>query len=128
MDIDIAAIARRVKRGVRLLDKKIPDWRQILRKHRTEFDFRDGDHCVLGTLEHYSGRMRVLKARVRTQTDYPFGRALDALKLRGDNRDVDFGFDGEIHSDYDRDDDRDDEMTTLDALWRAEFEPDTEHA
>lgn len=105
-------MARRVKAGVRLLDRKIPNWRTVLRRHEDEFDFADGSHCVLGTLEHYSGRMRTLIARRQAkQEPDPFWRAAKALGVEA--REEDLGFEAE--------DVRTKERDMLAELWRAEF-------
>jgi hypothetical protein len=114
-------IAKRVKRGVRLLDKKIPNWRAVLRKHKDQFNFGNSAHCVLGTLEHFSGQMQTLKARIGlTQHDdaeyASYTNARKALKLRM-YEDEDYGFDA-CH----QDERRGAEINTLSDLWRAEFE------
>ena len=110
--------ARRVRAGVRLLDKKIPGWRHVLRRHVEQFDFADGDHCVLGTLEHYSGRMKVLARKHREHDDY--SRFDSALKALGIKDEVGFGFDC-----ANRFQGWEEEGALLDALWRAEFEKET---
>lgn len=112
--MDIYDIATRVKRGVKLLDKKVPNWRLILRKNREQFNFADGSCCVLGTLEHFSGRMRVLKAK-RDVPSYepPFSRAIQALGIVSSK---DYGFD------WSRMNDGEEGKEALTALWRAEFE------
>lgn len=110
---DVFEIAKRVKKGAKLLDKKVPKWRSILRKHKDQFDFADGDCCVLGTLEHYNG----LKALGRTPDPFDdrFNRAAHRLNLHGKTFDYGFDFmeDGFRNSE---------EISTLNALWRAEFE------
>jgi hypothetical protein len=112
--MELIELAKRVRRGVALLNRHIPNWRTILRKHIDDYDFSDGDHCVLGTLEHYSGRMRVLKRKKKDQLpNYAFGNAEVALGIEG----LTYGFDATtFDNDYDGDIDQ------LDALWRAEFE------
>lgn len=116
--MELIEIVRRVKRGVRLLDRKIPNWRQVLRKHQDQYDFRDGDHCVLGTLEHFSGRMRVLKAKNKAdeKEDYTFGKAYVALGLKsGESEQLGFDWTSQYNNE-------ELEIVALDALWRAEFE------
>lgn len=116
--MNLYEMARRVKRGVRLLDRKIPDWRRVLRRHREEFEFRDGDCCVLGTLEHYTGRMRELLKKADADEDSRYMRALSALRLEGD-ADIEHGFDGIDKGGGETDNI---EMDALSDLWRAEFE------
>lgn len=113
MNLDVCSIAKRVKRGVKLLEGKIPNWRTVLRQHCDEFDFNHREMCVLGTLEHYSGRMAVLKRQHSITTDDRYRAAMGALGLQGD-ADEEYGFD--------RSSDDDEEIDLLDALWRAEFE------
>lgn len=107
-------LAKRVKRGVRLLDEKIPNWRRTMKRHAATFNLSSVDHCVLGTLEHYNGRMRVLHAkRAKGQSKgYCTGKVVLGI---GNRSGRDFGFDaGGIHAG--------DEFRTLSDLWRAEFE------
>jgi hypothetical protein len=106
---------RRVQRGIKLLDRKVPRWRQLLRRHEDEFDFTNGEFCVLGTLEHYSKRMKQLRTlSARRNFDGSFNRAYGRLGIKEPA--ADYGFDmgqsssGEIS------------YPVLDALWRAEFE------
>lgn len=109
-------LAKRVRRGVKLLDRLIPNWRRTMRNHQDQYDFQDGDHCILGTLEHYNGRMSVLKKRRAVDTDYSYGRGAKALGLK-EGITYEHGFDGQISGgSYDAD------MAQLDQLWRAEFE------
>lgn len=117
--MDLLETAKRVKRGVKPLDKKVPNWRQVLRKHQDQFDFADGDHCVLGTLEHYSGRMRVLRAKNRAATKevFTFTRAALALGITDEDTDL-YGFDWDSQDLENRYDVR----IALGVLWRAEFE------
>ena len=117
--------ARRVKRGARFLDKKIPNWRSVLRKHSDEFDFADGEFCVLGTLEHYSGRMREL-AKKRNADDLN-GRFIRAIHILGlEDKDEALGFDVPLNTYEEYDEDGTNEAVTAFAqfseLWRAEFE------
>jgi hypothetical protein len=120
--MNLTDIALRIKRGVKLLDRKVPRWRTVLRVHEDQFDFRDGDHCVLGTLEHFSGQMRVLGKKAASQEDHTFDRALARLGVANDS-DY-YGFDGAVGDWNAGDDDYHNELDTLDALWRAEFVKD----
>ena len=118
-------LALAVKRGVKLLDKKIPNWRTVIKRHEDEFDFADGDYCVLGTLEHYAGRMRVLKEKKRIGNDYnsEHGRYSRACKALGISKGVlhrQHGFDGCIDDNNDESV-RDTEMEFLSDLWKAEI-------
>ena len=122
--MELFDIARCVKAGARFLDKKIPNWRSVLRKHSDEFDFADGEHCVLGTLEHYSGRMRELaKKRTVPTKDDRFTRAIDILDIAG--KDEALGFDVPREA-YEYDEYGTNKAVTACAqfneLWRAEFE------
>lgn len=65
MDTDLLLVlGRRVARGAKLLDKKLgPTWRRTMRAHRELFDLRNSDCCILGTLEHYNGRMKALNTQ-----------------------------------------------------------------
>ena len=117
--MELFDIARCVKAGARFLDKKIPNWRSVLRKHSDEFDFADGEHCVLGTLEHYSGRMRVLKARGLKNSNYAFTRAYTKLGI--EDRVAGLGFDYNDTEDG-WSDEHANNTKIFNALWRAEFE------
>lgn len=123
--MELLELAKRVKRGVRLLDKKVPNWRAVLRRHEGQYDFADGDHCVLGTLEHFSGRMRVLRERGldpdRTKNAYVVAAARlgiwnEADRTTDDSTPAQCGFDA-----VDLEATRDADRNVLDALWRAEF-------
>ncbi len=119
--MDLLNIAKRVRNGVKLLDKKIPNWRSIVKNHESEFDFTDGACCVLGTLEHYSGRLKVLKKRAGRKAqdaNNPFGNAAVALGISG--KTTEFGFDG-LPAKTDFDIPYQDQMPVLTALWKAEI-------
>lgn len=108
---------QRVKRGIKLLEKKVPNWRQVLRKHEDQFEFANGSHCVLGTLEHYSKRMKQLPLTEREQFRDTFDRAYTRL---GISDPAAYGFDtSEIEGVS---------AELLDTLWRAEFEKPTVEA
>jgi hypothetical protein len=117
--MDLLNLAHRVKKGVKLLDRKVPNWRSILKNHESQFDFADGECCVLGTLEHYSGRMRVLKKRVHiTDSENAFGKAAETLRISGDT--ADYGFDGQpAHGDFDLS--YQTQVKMLSDLWKAEI-------
>jgi hypothetical protein len=115
----IYELAQRVKKGVKLLDKHIPNWRRTIKAHKDQFDFMDGDCCVLGTLEHYNGRMRVLKARKGVRDHYRFTAALKAL---GVDRSSDYGFDIDRRlSDPTLEGQQSRQYDILTALWKAEI-------
>lgn len=116
--MDIFKIAQRVKRGVALLDKKVPGWRRVMREHKDQFDLESPAHCVLGTLEHYSAQLKRLnQKRVEGMTDADYKRGLKRLAIVGEY----YGFNSISDGSYDIEDD--DEMTALEGLWRAEFMP-----
>ena len=110
-------LAKAVKRGAKLLDRKIPTWRHTLRSHADEFDIAAPECCILGTLEHFSGRMRQLSKKHKQDDSTPwrrFSRGRVALNLSS-HAASEHGFEhlstGDS-TDYD----------SLNALWRAEFE------
>ena len=110
-NLDLCAIAKRVRAGVRQLDKKIPTWRRTLRRHGQDFDFRNSDCCVLGTLGSHTKEAQ----RRRAATDSAFEAALAELTGRTDMDTARrYGFEQSSigAGEYD----------ALDALWRAEFE------
>lgn len=120
---------KRVKAGVALLDKKIPNWRTTIRKHRRQFDFQDSEHCVIGTLEHYSGRLRQLKTKFKFDgNEFAFDRGLKLLKASaalhgfdvegGVNRVTKYGYSSPGSDTLVT---ASDEYEVLDALWRAEI-------
>lgn len=76
----VKELAARVKRGARLLDKKVPNWRTTMRKHADTFRLNSPRLCILGTLEHYNGRMKVLKARGADLSDMQLGGYYMALR------------------------------------------------
>lgn len=101
--------AAAVKRGARLLDKKLPQWRKAMRRHADEFNLGHPEYCVLGTLEHYSGLRRLnTRAVQKGNLENAFGRALRRLGCRDAEG---HGFDKASHANY----------PELAALWRAEF-------
>jgi hypothetical protein len=119
--MNLLAIASRVKAGAKLLDKKLPGWRNVVKRHQDQFDFANGDYCVLGTLEHYSGKMRVLKARKgkdAQQPDNRFGNAATALGISGDA--AVYGFDGGSVGD-DTCLSYSEQLPILSDLWKAEI-------
>ncbi len=119
--MELVELAKRVRAGVKFLDKKFPQWRNTLRQHSDEFDLTSGAHCVLGTLEHHNGRLRILTKKLRAEDDGysedAYSRALTALKIEGEK----FGFDADWAG-VDTYDNYRNDMTTLNDLWRAEFE------
>lgn len=124
MSIPLIETAKRVKRGARLLDKKVPNWRTTMRRYAKTFDINDTNCCILGTLEHHNGRMRVLKARkslqakvARMKADYYRG----VKRLDLDGKEQDYGFNFSCHYEPGSFDSSTDE-DTVNTLWRAEFE------
>ena len=100
--------AQAVRRGVALLDRVLPNWRKTMRKHADQFDLRDGDHCVLGTLEHHSGLRRLRKLRGDpNHYESAYFRAVARLRIRNGKT---LGFDSADLS-----------YKELQELWRAEF-------
>jgi hypothetical protein len=118
-EMDLLTLAKNVKRGAKLLDRRFPHWRQVMRKHATTFRLSDGDHCILGTLEHRVGRLKVLAARTAKPYDSGFNRASKALGLAGDGKTAQHGFDitPELSTEG-----VNNQYSQLEALWRAEFE------
>lgn len=115
--MDLFDLASRVKRGVRLLDKKVPEWRQIIRRHANTLDLADGDFCVLGTLEHHSARMRQLHAkRVAGMDDADYHRALDRLGIIGSA----YGFTAPGPGGGYDDETENDQFRALTDLWKIE--------
>jgi hypothetical protein len=118
----ILELARRVKKGAALLDKKFPSWRRVMRAHVDEFNFEDGDFCVLGTLEHHLGRAKVLAKRRREKLHlYALPDVSRYQKLVG----ALFGGDeaeSAAHGFNAADDGESWESIYLGDLWQAEFE------
>lgn len=116
----IYELAQRVKKGVKLLDKRIPNWRRTIKKHKDQFDFTNGECCVLGTLEHYNGRMRVLKARKQINDAHPF---LAATKALGGIEPREYGFDvdSRLTDPTLADNQHAKQYEILTALWKAEI-------
>jgi hypothetical protein len=113
----LADLARRVKRGAKLLDRKVPNWRKTMREHEDQYEFENGDCCILGTLEHYNGRMKQLKMCKRDdrQDLDLFNRAAARLRIH----EVDeYGFEAPDDCEYY---DYDEKRKVLEELWRAEF-------
>ncbi len=121
--VELVELVKRVKRGVKVLDRKIPNWRTVLRRHQEEFRLSNLDYCILGTLEHHSGRMRQLnQKRVDgTISNDGYTRAIRRLNLATGTP---YGFDL-ASSDSDApygSEKRNDLWKQLEALWRGEFE------
>src|ERR1700752_4529468 len=70
--VDLADCYRRMRKGGKVLDKKLQRWRQPMRKHMAEFEFASGEYCVLGTLGKYSPALKAAEGEA-------FGAALDYL-------------------------------------------------
>lgn len=105
-------LAKRVKRGVKLLDKKTPTWRRTLRKNRGTFNFASPDMCVIGTLIHHDAKFKKLRKQATREA---FSSAVSMLtrKLSSEAAPA-YGFDS-----------AEDEINTvvypaLSALWEAE--------
>ena len=113
--MDLFDLAKRVKAGVKLLDRVLPSWRLTLRKHDDEFDLADPDCCILGTLEHHSKQMRLLhKKRVKGLLDEDgYNRAVERLNISCNGAKFGFDIESPTTANYDYD--------TLQALWRAEY-------
>ena len=107
----LVTLARAVKQGAALLDKKIPSWRRVLKHHRQQFDFRGCDHCILGTVGRFAPELKALRKQA---TFDAFGDSLAFLvgrkmvSWRDESRPL--GFDSSSFHDY----------PTLVALWSAE--------
>lgn len=114
--MELLDIAKRVKRGVRLLDRRIPNWRAIMRKHRADFNIGDPECCILGTLEHHVGRLKVLRARRKViPADFTaYHSAARSLRIEAVTRE--HGFERTAGAE------NIEEYRTLQALWLAEFE------
>jgi hypothetical protein len=126
--MELFEVAKRVRKGAQLLDKKFgPGWRKVLQKHEDEFDFKDGDHCVLGTLEHHYGKMRRLKIKGSPDIKELGGFFTALNRLRIEHRDEEYGFnrttpgwnDSESLETFEQA--KRTEWAMLSDLWRAEF-------
>lgn len=121
----LVEIAKRVRRGAALLDKRIPNWRTIMRKHVAQYDFADGDCCVLGTLEHHSGILRTIKSNKARQLaeDGVSRHTVAAAKLGINAREYGFDNVGGV-DDLPRDpfNPKQHSSKVLHALWLAEFQ------
>ena len=106
-------LVQRVKRGVRLLDRKVPNWRRVMRRYQDRFNLNDANSCVLGILDNHSSQMRMLAKRMKVTGIPNFYRALRSLDLMA-------GF-GESHGFSSSFDISGSESDSLQALWRAEF-------
>lgn len=118
----ITDCVRRVQRGAMLLDRKVPNWRTVMKKNKQQFNFKDGECCVLGTLEHFAGRMRVLRKK-HAEREQHRGRFMVAAARLGletslirFNSVKDYGFCWSTSGGQDSPESR-----LLDLLWREEF-------
>jgi len=110
----LADVYRRVRRGVALLDQKVPNWRRTMRKHQDQYNFADGDFCVLGTLEHFNGRLHTLRKRKAESVWSTQDRMTRAQYRLGIDHSSHFGFCWRTgHQDI--------EGPLLAELWRQEF-------
>jgi hypothetical protein len=116
-------MAQRVKRGVRFLDRKVPMWRRVMRKHDSEFDLSDGDHCVLGTLEHRVGKLRVAARKLHTplECDNGFGRLARLFGIYDNTTELGFDYKTYVMWALDEDEQAEQQYRDLQALWRAEY-------
>lgn len=115
------SLKARVKKGVALLDAKIPNWRHILRRNKEQYKFSEYDHCIVGTIFNMSEEhKKVVKGAAFT----------DGLKwllgTRGDPMDmyheagVPYGLDVSVKNPMDMDT----ECEALARLWEAEINDD----
>lgn len=120
-------LAKRVRKGVALLDKKVPNWRKVMRKNDETFNIRNGECCILGTLEHKRALRKLGKPMSsRFYRDNGYERAERILHIEGS----DYGFNTIDEEDlidledpeqsYDEIND-DAQFEVLQELWRAEF-------
>lgn len=113
-------LAKRVRRGSALLDKKLPGWRRVLYRALTEdhrkIQMADGGYCVLGTIEHYIGRLRRRPRAVRGMAAC-YSRGVERLGLT----DVSAEYHGFL-SQNNTPDERRAVYAILDELWRGEIE------
>lgn len=115
--LTIGALA--VKRGAKLLDKVLPRWRAVMRKHEDEFDLSDPDYCVLGTLEHHSALKRRRPKQKIEEDDFGYFAAVRRLGIAHDVTDL--GFEAGTNGMNDPTYNCGLTYQELDALWRAEF-------
>jgi hypothetical protein len=65
-------IKRRIARGVKLLDDKMPNWRSKI--NRKKFLIAEGHDCILGQLYgHFTRGMSKLNMALSQAVDYGFG-------------------------------------------------------
>jgi hypothetical protein len=122
MDVNIELV-KAVRRGVKLLDKKVPHWRKVMAKYREQFNFHDSDHCIVGTLSHHTAALRLkaneeaFSAGVRKLTE---GEPLvgSTLFARAGHYAGHYGF----NIGAARDVDSATQMSALQALWEAELD------
>lgn len=121
----ISECRARVKRGAAFLDRKVPGWRRVLRRHEDTFDICQSDCCVLGTLAaHPPKALRAqlkITERALGRTSYDYYGMLKVLGIAGnastwfepltEQRASSLGFltAGPL------------EHLLIDVLWRAEF-------
>lgn len=119
----ISECRARVKQGAAFLDRKVPGWRRVLRRHEDTFDICQSDCCVLGTLAaHPPKALRAqLKAPYSARLSWDYCDMLVALDLatdtstpsllRSEKRTTSLGFLTEDSLEH----------FLMDILWRAEF-------
>lgn len=121
--MNIIGLAKRVKRGARLLDKKLgPGWRTTMRRRAEFFNLKEPQACILGTLEHFNGRMKTLgKRRAAAEDLNGYYRAAARLNIEGDEQE--YGFDLSFGAeDGLKGVERGEVWQLAQDLWRAEFE------
>ena len=104
----IVRASERVQAGARWLDSIQPGWRDELRKVGEWFDIADGDHCVLGSLEH-----RIWQHGQTTKWENGYEVALRAFRLNFYQSGA-LGFIFTVKR-------TEREFITLQWLWKAEF-------
>ena len=115
----IQEVYSRVRRGAQFLDKIVPEWRKVLRRHAKHLELGNGEQCVLGTLEHYSKQMQNLnrKRLSADMTEADYSRAVERLNLVQEKA-VHLGFDVRYQSGVPRDLV---DYQALNAAWQAEI-------
>jgi hypothetical protein len=80
-----------VARGAKLLDDRLPGWRKVMKEH-SDFRISDLECCVLGTLEHYHGRLKVMRSKDPKNDDCAYSRAISKLDISGPENGFDIDY------------------------------------
>ena len=120
-------LAKRVKKGAALLDKKVPGWRKTMRRHDDTFNIGSGKCCVLGTLEHARAlrKLGASKTEVKERLKLLAGEPSTAYYIGATRLGIDgedYGFEPPLSEEETDWNANEEAWAFLQDLWKAEYQ------